>query len=358
MNHWVIAPVLGPMLVAVVLLLTGRLWLQRLVAVGGSVLGAALVVWLVNRSRFEGMETYLPGNALPPAATVLVLDKVATLALALLALLHLAALAQMIARGTDRQRPMGPVMLHLLMAGVNGVVLAGDLASLWLFWGLTLVAFAGLAPGFRRVALPAVAALAMAVGLAALQGGSGNLAELSDRAAGGTGLALAALALWAVGFAAMLLVPVGAVVGLSAVVVAARLMLLVPMEPWLMPAALGLALALTAGAWRNQTVRVVPLATAVCGTLALCLVVQPDVQATEAGLWLLLMAAGLSLAVPLVSLHRQIAAGAGLLLAALVAVGIFLPGNIPTRFAAQINAVARQLQQPEIYRTAVIGLPD
>lgn len=366
MNHWVIAPVLGPMLVAVALLLTGRQWLQRLIAIGGSVLGAALMVWLVNRSRFDGMETYLPGNTLPPMGAVLVLDKVATLALALLALLHLAVLAHVISRGTDQQRPKTLVMLHLLISGLNGVVLAGDLASLWLFWCLTLVAFAGVAPGFRRVAAPGGVALAMALLLAALQGGSVNLADLSERASGASGLALAALACWAVGFAAMLLVPLGAVVGLGSVVVAGRLMLLVPMEPWFMPAALFLALALTFGAWRNRSVRPVPLAAAVCSTVALYLLAQPRAPATEAGLWLLLVAALWStgaLLVPVLILvpaqrRRAAQAALGLLLAAPIILALLLPGKIPTRFAAQINAIARQLHQPDLYITAVIGLPD
>ena len=391
MNHWVIAPVIWPMLVAVAVLLTRHQGLQRWITAAGSALGTALVVWLVNRSRFEGMETYLPGNTLPPLGAVLVLDKLATLALAMVTLLHLAALVQAMARGTDRQYPMGLALRHLLLAGLSGAVLAGDLASLGLFWGLALVSFSGLVPDFRRLVLPGGAALAVLLLVAGMQAGSANLADLAERAAGGTdlslaipslaipslaflalaflalaGLALAGLALWAVGFAAMLQGPSGAAVGLSAVVVAARLMLLTPMAHWLLPAAVGVALTVAAVAWHRGGVKAASLATATCGALALYLLTQPDVGATEAGLWLLLVAglwssgamlASLPLLVPM---YRRRAAGValGLVLAALIAGAMLLPGNIPTRFANQITAIARQLHQPELYITAVIGLPD
>ena len=377
MNHWVIAPVIVPMLVALLLLLlVDRLWLQRVITLSGALLGAALVAWLVNRSRFEGMEIYLPGNALPPAGAVLVLDKLATLLLAVTTLLHLAMVAQVMMAGGDRQRPVVPVLQQLLLAGLNGAVLAGDLVSLWLFWSLALVALAGLVPGLWRLAGVGIATLALGLGVATWQGGSADLADLAERGAGGTGLALAVLALWGAGLWATLQAPFGAMVGLAAGAIAGRVLMLLEQGQWLVPAAMVLAAVLTLGAQRSSAVGKGPMvagaglalapALALALALALGLLGSGAAPATPVALWLMVavallafgeLGASIGARVPK-AWRRTVTLALGLCLATLVVIATLLPGRIPARFASQIDAIARQLHDPQIYITAVMGLPD
>ena len=358
------------MLVALFLLASDRPRLRWLAIFTGAAVGTALVVWLYSRSRLEGMELYQPGNILPPLGVVLVLDKLASLTLGLLAVLHLVALALMWNRGIDRHRPLLVVMQHLALAGTSGSVLAGDLVSLFLCWSLALVGFAGLAPGFRLTACAGIGAGLVA--LAVASGGPFVFADMAEQGIGGFGLALLALVLWLTGFWAMLTgSPNGTALWMAATAIIGRFWTLVPVGPWFMSIALGLALGVAASLTiarrrHGAPVPVASLLTGLVGILALYLFSQGAVWSTLAAIKLIVVLAVLAVVLPValflanvpVPLRRKATLVFGLCIALPIGFAAVIPGAFSAISTKQIIAVARQLHQPALYTVAVMGFPD
>ena len=291
MNHWVILPMLGPLLVVLALLN----WRERRGQLGVLVTGfggeTALAVWLFGRSLRGGMEIYQPGNLLPPLGAVLVLDQLAALMLLGSAALGAAATAQSFKGPQNPDNRNDPALIQIALAGLNGAVLAGGLFTLWSVWALGLVAVAALAPSMRRQALAGAALLLSAVVVWGPLAPTLTIADLAERQAGslpGAVLLSAAFALflWQPGAGPAALPALGRLV---AVAVLARLTLLLPLGPW--PVLLALAAALPTLAQSGQRLQV-----------ALCLLVltgfalgsQAEITA---GLWAL----GLAFAVALVA---------------------------------------------------------
>jgi len=396
-NHWVIAPVLGPMLVALALLMAGRPALQRLIVATGIVLETALVLWLFWRSLNPGIETYLPGNLLPPDGTVLVLDKLAALLLLLVAVLGAGATLRFTLQGGARTAPQGLALMQLVVAGLNGAVLAGELASLWALWALALAATAALAPQHWQRMVAGALVLLVAVALMCHGNASGTLADLAERGAGSgiAGLALCAAFAFLIGTAPGQPPLLGCAVGLAATGLLARIATLMPVDHWLMPLALpvvalsiwrrsslaqtGLcAIALTGFAQGTEAATVAGLWAFVAGFVAaqaailgdrpLALVVQCLCALAAAGLMLLatdlwMVKAAMLVAAPALVLttgyrvarcppvrFQPLALCAVLALAA----GFALHAD---RIGTQLAGIAAQLHQPGIYITAVMGLP-
>ena len=280
---------LGPLLVALALLTWQRRRGQMLVLAAGFGGETALAVWLFGRSLRGGMETYQPGNLLPPLGSVLVLDQLAALMLLGIAVLGAAATGRCLA---SPQRRNDPALIQIALAGLNGAVLAGGLFTRWSVWTLGLVALATLIPAMRRQALAGAALLLLALVVWGHLAPTLTLADLAERQAAslpGAVLLSAAFALflWQPGAGPAALPALGRLV---AVAVLARLTLLLPLGPW--PVLLALAAALPTLAHSGQRLQV-----------ALCLLVvtgfalgsQAEIAA---GLWALCLGASVALVAP------------------------------------------------------------
>jgi multicomponent Na+:H+ antiporter subunit D len=192
-------PVALPLLTAVLLLpLTGRARLQRVFSTASGVLllaGAALTVALTAR----GAILVLPiGGWSPRVGVVWVADALASTMLLVAAIVSLAA--QVYAPGSlrsPRERRYFHPLHQLLMMGVCGSLVTGDVFNLFVFFevmllsSFALIALGGRARQLRRafpyVVVSLVASALFLASAGAIYGTAGtvNLAELSARAAAG-----------------------------------------------------------------------------------------------------------------------------------------------------------------------------
>ncbi|MEL6234595.1 MAG: monovalent cation/H+ antiporter subunit D [Pseudomonadota bacterium] len=146
MNHWVIAPIILPALVAPVLIMIVRhhLDLQRIFTVTSSVALAVISVALLWTSASGQIEVYELGNWPAPFGIVLVLDRLSAMMVALTAFLSLGVLLYAIGSGWDRRgRHFHPLFLFQIM-GINGAFLTGDAFNLFVFFEVLLIASYGL----------------------------------------------------------------------------------------------------------------------------------------------------------------------------------------------------------------------
>jgi len=192
--HLVIVPVVLPLTTAAVLLLVNeqRRALTRVIG-GGSLLmllgvASGLMYWADHGSP----TVYRVGDWPAPFGIVLVADRLSALMVLLATLLGLAALLFSCARW-DRAGPRFHSLLQVLLMGVNGAFLTGDLFNLFVFFEVFLAASYGLAlhgSGAARVqaslhyiVVNLTASSLFLVGAALIYGVTGtlNLADLGAR---------------------------------------------------------------------------------------------------------------------------------------------------------------------------------
>jgi multicomponent K+:H+ antiporter subunit D len=139
-EHWLVVPIVLPLLAAAVLLLLERIrpaW-QAPVSVAATVLLAVLAFRLLAVADTDRIAVYLLGNWQAPFGIVLVLDRLAAMMLALTAVIALASLAaglRLAGRG-----PHFHVFFQLQLAGLNGAFLTGDVFNLFVFFEVLLIA--------------------------------------------------------------------------------------------------------------------------------------------------------------------------------------------------------------------------
>ena len=146
MNHWIIASVVLPALVAplIVLALRHDLRLQRVCGVTCSVALVGLAGGLLWSASVNPPQVYFLGDWPAPFGIVLVLDRLAALMLALVAVLGLVVLLYVISTGWDaRGRHFHALYLFQVM-GLNGAFLTGDAFNLFVFFEVLLIASYGL----------------------------------------------------------------------------------------------------------------------------------------------------------------------------------------------------------------------
>lgn len=146
MNHWIIAPVILPAVLAPLLVLIARhsLGLQRALSLPGVAALLAIAVALVAGASDGTTEVYEVGNWPAPFGIVLVLDRLSALMVLLTALLALAVLIYAILTGWDsRGRNFHPLYQFQLM-GICGAFLTGDAFNLFVFFEVLLIASYGL----------------------------------------------------------------------------------------------------------------------------------------------------------------------------------------------------------------------
>lgn len=202
LEHLIILPILLPLVAAAFMLLLKeqRYRTKAVLSLGicATLLGVALV--LLQEATIGGSgggdtaRTYSLGDWSAPFGIILVADRLSTLMLALIAVVSAAGLIFALARW-DRAGPRFHALYLLLMMGVNGAVLTGDLFNLFVFFEVMLAASYGLLlhgsgekrvrAGLGYVAINLTASMFFLIGVALIYGtvGALNMADLSARVA-------------------------------------------------------------------------------------------------------------------------------------------------------------------------------
>lgn len=194
-DHVVVLPVVLPIAVAGMLFLLDER--RRMLKAGLSLctmlallaVSAVLVVWAA-----DAPQVYRLGNWAAPYGIVLVADRLAAMMLALASVLGLCALVFSFARW-GRAGPRFHGLFLLLLMGVNGAFLTGDLFNLFVFFEVMLAASYGLVlhgsgearirAGLGYIAVNLVASLFFLIGVSLIYGTMGtlNMADLARRIA-------------------------------------------------------------------------------------------------------------------------------------------------------------------------------
>lgn len=216
-QHLVVVPVVLPLVAAAVLLAIGeqRRALKRTIAFACLVALLVAALALVQAAGEGAPLVYRVGGWPAPFGIVLVADRLSAVMVLLATVLGLAAFLFACARW-DRAGPRFHSLLQILLMGVNGAFLTGDLFNLFVFFEVLLAASYGLAlhgSGAARVqaslhyiVVNLTASLLFLIGAALIYGVTGtlNLADLGAHipavAAADRGLVEAGAAILAVAF--------------------------------------------------------------------------------------------------------------------------------------------------------------
>jgi multicomponent K+:H+ antiporter subunit D len=195
-HHLIIAPILVPLMASALLLFFDerKRVPKAMISLASTIilLAIAFILFRIesNPNSFDGV--YLLGNWAAPFGIVLVVDGLSALMLLLAALLGLAALVFSLARwhavGAHYHS-----MFQLLLVGLNGAFLTGDLFNLFVFFEVMLAASYGLLlhgsgplrvkAGMHYIAINLVAAFFFLIGVSLIYGTAGtlNMADLAAR---------------------------------------------------------------------------------------------------------------------------------------------------------------------------------
>lgn len=203
LHHLPILPVLLPLLAAALLLLPGetRRGVRAAMALAATL--AQLAVAIVLLGMADGRLTpawpgdiavYALGGWAPPFGIVLVVDRLAAVMLLLSAALALATLVYSLARW-ERAGTHYLSLFQLLLMGLNGAFLTGDLFNLFVFFEVMLAASYGLVlhgsglarvkAGMHYIVVNLLASFLFLIAAALIYGVTGtlNMAELAQRVA-------------------------------------------------------------------------------------------------------------------------------------------------------------------------------
>jgi len=146
MNHWIIAPVILPALIAPLIVLAMRhdLGLQRIFSLAATLALAAVAVALMLSAASNPPQVYQLGNWPAPFGIVLVLDRLSALMVLMTALLALAALFYAVTSGWDARGRHFHALFQFQLMGVCGAFLTGDVFNLFVFFEVLLIASYGL----------------------------------------------------------------------------------------------------------------------------------------------------------------------------------------------------------------------
>ena len=195
-HHLIIAPILVPLIAGALLVFIDERsrTLKALISLAATVLlvGIALTLFLAEGGSPGQERAYLLGNWSVPFGIVLVLDGLSALMLLLTSIVAVAALIFSLARW----HAVGAhfhTMFQLLLMGVNGAFLTGDLFNLFVFFEIMLAASYGLLlhgsgplrvkAGMHYIAVNLAAALLFLIGVSLIYGTAGtlNMADLAMR---------------------------------------------------------------------------------------------------------------------------------------------------------------------------------
>ncbi|WP_170400167.1 monovalent cation/H+ antiporter subunit D [Ruegeria arenilitoris] len=146
MNHWIVAPIVLPAILApfIIMVLRYHLDLQRIFSVAGVIglLGIALTI--TAQASGGDIQVYELGNWPAPFGIVMVLDRLSAMMVLLTALLALPIVLYAIASGWDERGKHFHALFHFQLMGVCGAFLTGDAFNLFVFFEVLLIASYGL----------------------------------------------------------------------------------------------------------------------------------------------------------------------------------------------------------------------
>lgn len=193
MNHVIFAPIVLPLITAILLmLLAGRRRLIRSISLLSATALVGVTAWLLMLASDGEIRLYAPGNWAPPFGIILVLDRLSAMMLLVTAVLAFFSLAYAV-RGHDAPGDRLHGMVHFLLVGVNGAFLTGDLFNLFVFFEILLISSYGLLlhgrgverarSGLHYVIVNLIGSALFLMGVSALYGitGSLNMADLGDK---------------------------------------------------------------------------------------------------------------------------------------------------------------------------------
>ena len=192
MNHWIMIPLLLPLVGGIVnLLLIGRgPGYQRLVSLLTTVALLPVTIVLLLHADAGELLVYQLGDWPAPFGISLVLDRLSAMLLVLTAALALPVLIAATA-GDDRRGENFHILFLLQLFGINGAFLTGDLFNLFVFFEVMLIASYGLAlhgggrervrAGLHYVVLNLIGSSLFLVAIGTLYGIAGtlNMADLA-----------------------------------------------------------------------------------------------------------------------------------------------------------------------------------
>ncbi len=205
-SHIVIAPILAPLITGAILLFIDERkrktkaaisFISTLVLLAVSIGLFIEVNSTVNTEIAAIISTgvYLLGNWPAPFGIVLVADRLSGLMVLLVSLLAIPSLVYSLAKW-HKSGAHFHSLFHLMLMGVNGAFLTGDLFNLFVFFEVMLAASYGLLlhgsgqlrvkAGLHYVAINLVAALFFLIGVSLIYGVTGtlNMGDLAQRIAG------------------------------------------------------------------------------------------------------------------------------------------------------------------------------
>ena len=199
-EHLIIGPIILPMVVAAAMLLFDerRRILKSAMALAAMAAILAMALVLLHDSATGAVgggdtaRVYQLGAWAAPYGIVLVADRLSTLMVALTSVLGACSLIFAMARW-DRAGPRFHALFLLLVMGVNGAFLTGDLFNLFVFFEVMLAASYGLVlhgsgdarirAGLTYIAINLTASLMFLIGVSLIYGVTGtlNVADLVER---------------------------------------------------------------------------------------------------------------------------------------------------------------------------------
>ncbi|MDB5999308.1 MAG: cation:proton antiporter [Rhizobacter sp.] len=223
MNHWIVVPILLPLLTAAVMLLLGekRRHIKAIVNVVSTAIGLGVAIgllhWVDSTNTVGTIGVYLPGNWEAPFGIVLAVDRLSALMLVLAGMVGLGAVLFSLARW-DRAGVHFHPLFQIQLMGLYGAFLTADLFNLFVFFEVLLSASYGLLlhgsgvarvkAGMHYIAINLLASSLFLIGAALIYGATGtlNMADLAVRipqvAADNRGLMHAGVGILAVAFLA------------------------------------------------------------------------------------------------------------------------------------------------------------
>lgn len=200
LQHLIVMPVLLPLVVSSILLLLNER--PRRLRSSLSLVAAALLVviaavllhqaLLADPAGRSWVGTYRVGGWAAPFGIILVVDRLSALMLMLTSVLGFTSLLYAIARW-DRSGPRFHALFLLLLMGLNGAFLTGDLFNLFVFFEVLLAASYGLvlhgsgrarvSAGLHYITINVATSLLFLIGVSMLYGVTGtlNMADLAMR---------------------------------------------------------------------------------------------------------------------------------------------------------------------------------
>ena len=141
MNHWIVAPVLVPLVAGGLLLVVeaSGIVTKRVVAVAATAALIPIALHLMSIAATGEQQVYYLGDWPAPFGIVLVLDRLSALMLVLTSILAIASLLYAVCGDDSRGADFHPLFQFQIL-GINGAFLTGDLFNLFVFFEILLIA--------------------------------------------------------------------------------------------------------------------------------------------------------------------------------------------------------------------------